>query len=202
MMRTKKMSISFTAATAAKILGTLCAWLSFLFVMLVVGDELANSDYRDYGARAPCHLNTVESQRVYSWTLVALFSWLTVQAAVMLKHTNGPREYFEKNHSAQRSLNAAAVGAAQIYLGALFLLATHFEWGLTCNNTNGDLQGANFIWGAAALHIVAACVMHWLYRPLAGRGSSDEAGSISFRAEHLVNGAGGEKMTLLTGYRK
>ena len=188
-------------ALAARILGILCTWLSFLFAMLVVGDELANSDYRDYGSDWPCHLNTVESQRMYDWTLVALFSWLTVQGAVILKHVKGPREFFDANHAARRSMAAVVAGAGQIYLGALFLLATHFEWGLTCNNTNGDLRGSHFLWGAVALWIVAVCVTHWLYTPN-GRGSSAPNLAISVKAEHLVNGAGAEKMTLLTGFRK
>jgi hypothetical protein len=183
------------------ILGIVCMWLSFMFAMFVVGAELANSDYRDYGAEWPCHLNTIESERVYNWTFVALFMWLVAQGSALLKYRKGTREYFEARVGAGRGLNLVLVGAGQVYLGALFLLATHFEWGLTCNNYNDRLHGSNFLWAAAALWIVGVAAMHCM----PGQGVTavgDPAKGAIFRAEHLVTGAGAEKMTLLTGFKR
>lgn len=147
------------ATTAAGLLGLLLMALSLLFMLLVVGDELASSDYRDYGAEWPCHLNTVESDRVYSWSLVALFMWLTSQGTAFMKF-KGNRELFERNEVARRTLDFVLTTSGQLYLGALFLLATHFEWAMTCNHSNATLTGSNFLWGSAGLWIAGVAFMH------------------------------------------
>lgn len=174
--------------------------------MLVVGDELANSDWRDYDAEWPCHLSQSESDRTYRWSLVALFMWLISQGSAVLKYSRagGAREHFEQHDTARRLLNLAFVLSGQLYLGAVFLLSSQFEWGLTCNNFDGTLHGSNFLWGAASLWVVGVACMHampgrWV-TPVAEGGN--RMGAV-LRAEHVVGGAPpAETMTLLTGFTK
>ena len=192
------------SSSASGILGILCMWLSLLFAMLVVGDELANSDWRDYGADWPCSLSQAESDRMHSWSLAALFMWLISQATAVLKYgTRRTREYFEKNDNPRRALNLAFVLSGQIYLGAVFLLSSQFEWGLTCNNYDDTLRGSNFLWGAASLWVVGVACMHampgkWVTPVLDDNSNSNNA---VLRAEHIVGmvagGGAEEKMSLL-----
>tara|TARA_B100001094_G_scaffold93579_2_gene89447 strand:- start:5523 stop:6122 length:600 start_codon:yes stop_codon:yes gene_type:complete len=189
--------------SGAGILGIVAMCLSFLFLMLVVGDELANSDYRDYGADWPCHLSTAESDRVYNWTMVALFMWLLSQGAGFMKYSSYMREYFENNDHPRRLLNLAFVLAGQVYLAAVFVIACLFEWGLTCNNYLDTLSGSNFLWAAGGLWIAGVAAMHAMPGKMVTVKGEEYRGAI-FRAEHLVGVVAPqtEKMTLLTGVRK
>ena len=181
--------------SAAGIFGILAMWLSLLFAMLVVGDELGNSDYRDYGAKWPCHLSTAESDRVYRWSLVALFTWLVSQGSGFLKYSSYLREHVNANDQLRRLLDLGFVISGQLYLAALFLLATLFEWGLACNNGDGTLRGSNFLWGSAALWIAGVGAMHAMSNK-EKKKNNNNSGAI-FRAEHLVGGAANEERATL-----
>tara|TARA_Y100000389_G_scaffold186449_1_gene206812 strand:- start:181 stop:765 length:585 start_codon:yes stop_codon:yes gene_type:complete len=187
--------------SASGILGILSMWLSLLFLMLVVGSDLKNSDWRDYDAKWPCSLSQAESDRVYNWSLVALFMWIITQGAAMLKYSKystGVREYFEQNDNPRRALNLVFVLSGQIYAGAIFILASQFEWGLTCNNYDKTLRGANFLWGSVSLWLVGVACMHampgkWVTPTLNGTRPD---GAI-LRAEHIVGMGATEKISLL-----
>jgi len=185
--------------SASGVLGILCMWLSFLFLMLVVGDELANSDWRDYGAEWPCSLSQAESDRMYRWSLAALFMWLISQATAMLKYGKKLRQFFEKNDNPRRLLNLVFVLSGQIYLGALFLLSSQFEWGLTCNNCNQTLRGSNFLWGSASLWIVGVACMHAMPGKWVTPVDDPDRRPLTavLRAEHVIGMQSTEKISLL-----